>query len=81
VANLTIAVDDDILHRARVRAAQQGTSVNAVLRGELERYAAGDGAERAIDEFLAFAQRRSRNGGTDRAWSREDLYAERLHIA
>jgi plasmid stability protein len=81
VANLTIAVDDDVLRRARVKAAEQGTSINAVLRGDLERYAAGDGAEEAIDEFLALARRRPAHGGPSRQWSREDLYAERLHTA
>ena len=39
MANLTIAVPDDLLHRARVRAAQEGTSVNQLLRETLERYA------------------------------------------
>ncbi|SVA38362.1 uncharacterized protein METZ01_LOCUS91216, partial [marine metagenome] len=30
MGNLTLAIDEDILRRARVRAADQGTSVNAV---------------------------------------------------
>jgi plasmid stability protein len=37
--NLTIAVDDEVLRRARIRALEQGTSVNAVLREFLESYA------------------------------------------
>ena len=41
MANLTLAVDDDLLRRARVRAAEQGTSVNAVVRDVLPAYAAG----------------------------------------
>jgi len=40
MANLTLAVDDDLLRRARVRAAEQGTSVNAVVRDLLIAYAA-----------------------------------------
>lgn len=36
MANLTIAVDDEVLLRARKRALDQGTSVNAVLREHLE---------------------------------------------
>ena len=39
MANLTIIVDDEVLKRARVRAKEQGTSVNAVLRDYLEQYA------------------------------------------
>lgn len=81
MANLTIAVPDDLLHRARVKAAEQGTSVNAVLRGELEHYVAAEGADRAIDEFLSLAKRQPGHGGAGRRWSREDLYADRLHTA
>ena len=38
MGNLTLAIDEDLLRRARVRAADQDTSVNAVDRGAL-----GDG--------------------------------------
>jgi predicted HicB family RNase H-like nuclease len=34
--NLTITVDDEVLRRARIRALQQGTSVNVLLREFLE---------------------------------------------
>ncbi|HEX3612121.1 MAG TPA: hypothetical protein VHU88_10580 [Sporichthyaceae bacterium] len=82
MANLTIAVDDDVLRRARVRAADQGTSVNAVLRDELIRYAAGDGSDRAADEFLAFARANSgRSDQGQRGWSRDELWHERLERA
>ena len=36
MANLTLAIDEDLLRRARVRAAEQGTSVNAVVRQLIE---------------------------------------------
>jgi plasmid stability protein len=32
MTNLTITVDDEVLKRARIKALEQGTSVNAVLR-------------------------------------------------
>ncbi|MEE3276043.1 MAG: ribbon-helix-helix protein, CopG family [Actinomycetota bacterium] len=44
MANLTLAVDEDLLRRARVRAAEQGTSVNAIVRDLLNAYAADDRA-------------------------------------
>ena len=47
MANLTLAIDDDLLHRARVRAAEQGTSVNAVVRDLLVAYSAADRVEAA----------------------------------
>lgn len=74
MANLTIAVDDDTLRRARVRAAKQGTSVNAVLRAELGRYAGHDN-EHPADAFLAFAREHAGSGSN---WSRDELHLERF---
>jgi len=34
--NITVSVNDEIYHRARVYAAEHGTSVSAVVRGLLE---------------------------------------------
>jgi hypothetical protein len=39
MANLTITVDEQTLKRARMRALEEDTSVNAVLRAYLEEYA------------------------------------------
>jgi len=36
VANLTLTIDEDLLRRARIRALEQGTSVNARVRKYLE---------------------------------------------
>ena len=47
MATLTLALDDDLLRRARVRAAEQETSVNAVVRELLTTWAAGDRAAAA----------------------------------
>lgn len=77
MTNVTIVIDEEVLRRARVRAAGQGTSVNAVLRDELKRYAAGDGANRAADRFLALARRKPGRSTPGPRWTREDLYADR----
>lgn len=39
MTNLTITVDEETLKKARMRALEEGTSVNAVLRDHLETYA------------------------------------------
>lgn len=72
--NLTIVVDDDILKRARIRAIEENTSVNAVLRAYLATYAgAGRRREEACERLLALSRAsRSRRGGA--VWSREDLH-------
>lgn len=73
-SNLTITVDDEALKRARIRALEQGTSVNAILREFLEAFAGtrkdhGDAAERIIALARATAGRR----GTAR-WTRDELH-------
>jgi plasmid stability protein len=77
--NLTITVDDETLRRARIRALNQGTSVNAVLREFLESYA-GSEAESASRSLLAELARASTasSGAGGRTWERDDLYIDRL---
>ncbi|WP_147915562.1 hypothetical protein [Ruania zhangjianzhongii] len=77
MAKLTIAVDDTTLRRARVRAAHQGTSVNAVLREELARYASS-GSTYAADTFLAIARSEPGSSEPGPRWSRDELHLERL---
>jgi len=77
--NLTITVGDEVLRRARIRALSQGTSVNAVLREFLESYAGSDveaGARTRLAELARGSTASSGPGG--RAWTREDLHADRL---
>jgi len=37
MANLTLAIDDKLLHEARIKALEQGTSVNEICRQAIER--------------------------------------------
>lgn len=39
MANITLSIDDALLQAARVRAVNEGTSVNEVCRQAIERYA------------------------------------------
>lgn len=74
MANLTIAVDERILKRARIKALEQGTSVNAVLRLFLEQYVREDETRRrAIREILS-ASRASRAARGNRRWTRDELH-------
>ena len=77
MANLTLAIDDALLRRARIRALEQGTSVNAVVRDLLGAYAedrAVAGRRRVV--ALAHAAE-SGSAGTGRNWTRESLYTDR----
>ena len=64
--NLTITVDDEVLKRARIRALEQDTSVNAVLRDYLESYAGGPRRRREAVRRLLELSRTTRV----RAWGR-----------
>jgi hypothetical protein len=72
--NLTITVDDDVLKRARLRALQEDTSVNAVLRSFLETYAdAGAREQGAIADLIALSLESDAGRGAA-AWTRDELY-------
>jgi len=74
VTNLTIAIDEDLLRRARIRALEQGTSVNALLRSYLESFTGASAARRqAVDRLLALSKSsQSARGG--RRWTRDELH-------
>jgi hypothetical protein len=72
VANLTLVVEDDVLLRARRRALDQGTSVNAVVRSYLESYAGGRDRAAAMRAFLDRAA--ASTARSKRQYTREDLH-------
>jgi len=79
VANLTISVDDEVLKRARIRALQQDTSVNALLRDYLIAYGQAGSAVAALEEFAAIGRESGGSSGdAGRRWTRDELYADRL---
>lgn len=80
MANLTITVDEETLKKARIRALEEDTSVNAVLREHLESYAgARKEREEAASRILADARQGGAGSGEGgRTWTRDELYEERL---
>ncbi|MBM4365229.1 MAG: hypothetical protein FJ102_03365 [Deltaproteobacteria bacterium] len=74
MTNLTITVDENTLKRARMRAIEEGTSVNMVLRAFLESWARPP-AGAPGEEFVALAAQSSGGSGAGgRSWKREDLH-------
>ena len=73
MANLTIAVDDDILRRARIRALEAGTSVNALLRAYLESFV-GEEAMTCRRAIVDHADELARDLGP-KTWSRDELHS------
>lgn len=74
MTTLTLAVDEQTLEQAQMRALGQGTSVDAVLREFLEAYA---GVHRERDEVVRELLRLSKEGGARRgrrSWTRDELH-------
>lgn len=74
MANLTITVDDQVLKKARLRALEQGTSVNALLREYLGRYAGAASAHEEAVEALIQLSRTVGAGRGRRRWTRDELH-------
>jgi len=75
MANLTISVDDVLLKRARIKALEDGTSVNALLREYLEAYTGTERTQRALAGFAELAdQSAAGSGSAGRSWTRDDLH-------
>lgn len=78
MSNLTLNIDAETLKRARIRALDNGTSVNAVVRRFLEDYAGSDDRRRAVERFLDIGARATAGSkGRGRTWERDTLYEER----
>jgi hypothetical protein len=77
MTNLTISVDAEVLKRARIRALEENTSINAVLAQYLVHYARLDDSRRqrqaALEGLLTLAEH-SQAGRGESAWTRDALH-------
>lgn len=74
MANLTVAIDEGVLQSARIRALQQGTSVNALLREYLESYAGTASRQRAAAGKILERAAKIDTSSEGRGWTRDELY-------
>jgi plasmid stability protein len=75
MANLTLTIDDDLLKRARMRALQRDTSVNALVREYLEQVVSEAAGIDPLDGFLALSEPVAAGSGPGgRTWTREELH-------
>jgi hypothetical protein len=61
--NVTLSIDEQLVARARKKAAALGKSLNQLIRDYLQRLAGGDDPERSIQEFKRLSGR-----GHSRGW-------------
>jgi Family of unknown function (DUF6364) len=77
--NITLAIDDDVLDRARAYADKHGTTVNALVREHLSSLIGQDerreAARQRLRELMATSEAQV---GPDFKWNREEIYEERM---
>ena len=80
MTNLTVVIDDELLRAARIKALQQGTSVNEICREAIARFAApAQDHEAFMREFRALAAKISQECSPGPSWpGREALYEEAM---
>jgi hypothetical protein len=78
VQNLTLAVEEEVLKRARLRALEEGTSVNALVRAYLEAYSGVRSQQKDAIARLVELGRKSTGGSEGQRWTREEIYEDRL---
>ena len=74
MANLTLVIEDHVLKRARVKAAEDGTSVNAVVRDHLAHWVAGADVRAEAARALVASSTRARSRRGARRWTRDELH-------
>jgi hypothetical protein len=72
--NITLSVEEQVLERVKVYAAEHRTTVNALVRNYLERIARSeDRAREAMRELRALSDRSTAEVGPI-TWRRDELY-------
>ena len=74
MGNLTITVNADSLKKARIRALQEGTSVNVLLKEYLDSYSGVRRAQQDAAERILRVSRESKSRRGGRNWSRDELH-------
>jgi plasmid stability protein len=75
MTNVTLSIDDEVLDKARIVAAQRKTTVNAMVRDFLTELAQGDERrERARAELLELMRTSKGRLRPDYVFSREDSH-------
>jgi hypothetical protein len=75
VGNVTLTIDETLLKQARIRALEQDTSVNALVRGYLEDYVGRSPLRQGMAGFLALTESvHAGSGPGGRSWTRDELY-------
>lgn len=74
MVNVTLSIEDDDLKQARIRALQEGTSLNAVMRAFVKDYVHGKQRYQQVTQRLLERAETSGFQSHDESPTRESLY-------
>jgi hypothetical protein len=74
MTNVTMAIDEETLKKARIHALEQGTSLNAVVREFIEAYAQGQDKYTEATASLIAKSNALRGSSGGASWKRDELY-------
>ncbi len=74
MVNVTVKIDDELLTKARLPAAQRNTSINAIVKQKLEEFVATDLRREATLQGLEEFYERSRARVGKKTWSRDEIH-------
>ena len=83
--NVTVQLDEEVIAKVKILAAQRGTSISGLVAAEINKLAAqNERYERARKDAVArlaapaqYSSEEPDTAGGGRGWTREELYAER----
>ena len=76
--NVTLAIEDEILEKARAYAVKQGTTLNALIRQHLDQIGSNeDRLAEAMRELREMSEKTVLNLGPNYRFNREEIYDER----
>ena len=74
MTNITASIDDDTYRRARVRAAEQDTSVSALVREFLQQVAAGESETESLKRQERMLREQVKNFSGANRLSRDEIH-------
>jgi len=74
MTNLTITIDEHVLKEARMRALDEGVSINALLREYLEKYTGANKHYQQVTQEILNIAKKSTASSNGKRWSRDELY-------
>jgi hypothetical protein len=79
--NLTLALPEDLMRKARIQAAEEGITLSEMVRRLLQEHLGGQARlGEAVEDLIRIAEKSGAEMG-GRTWTRDDIYDRRVFRA